>query len=360
MRKAVADLRSCTCVALTIAFVALCLTGTAGAAVNKVPQEPFIVPVVVVKFFPVKDDRIDPELTGGYNQPLDEVRTWTDKITETTIYAMEEGSRYHGYKDKNAKPSLDYRVQAIYEFREPTPKTFKANNQPMPDYNEIMRKIDGRTWVEDKDVKEVWVFSYHSKEIGLWESNMAGPWGDISNSDRDSKDLPVYKSTYTVYTYNYGRGPSEAMENHIHQIEHVFNYVDGRDRTDPDKWDKLLFWGKFVGSARSHKMIPTKEGFYRCGWAHYPPNAEGDYDWRNKRVVMSDIEDWKPDGSGQKKAVSSAIWEGDSYKCFIYWMQSIPGRDTGLTYKGKPLTNWWILIGEFDYAMKRKINLVEK
>jgi hypothetical protein len=365
MRRFVVYLRGHTLVALTIAFLALWLINDAGAAEGEAaeapeaPEAPFAMPVVVVKFFPVKGDRIDSEATGGYNQVLEDVRKWTDKITETTIHAMEEGSTYHGYKDENAEPSLDYEVLAIYEFREPTPRTFKGK-QPMPDYNEIMRKIGGKTWVEEKGVKEVWIFSYHSAVMGLWESNMSSPWGDISNSDRDEDDLPVYKTTYTVYTYNYGRGPSEAMENHIHQIEHVINYVDGRDRTDGDEWDKLLFWGKFVGSNRSHKMIPTKEGFYRCGWGHYPPNAEGDYDWQNKRTVTSDIEDWKPDGSGEKKPVSSDIWEGNSYKWFIYWMQSIPGKDNGLTYNGKALTNWWIIVGDFDYVMKNKMILVEK
>ena len=105
-------------------------------------------------------------------------------------------------------------------------------------------------------------------------------------------------------------------------------------------------------------MIPTKEGFYRCGWAHYPPNAEGDYDWANKRVVTSDIEDWKPDGSGEKKEITSSIWDGDSYKWFIYWMQSVPGMDNGLTDNGKPLRNWWFFIADFDTAMANKMKLV--
>ena len=346
-----------------VAVIAAMMVGaavlSAGNAYAEAPKEPFKVPVVVVKFFPVKDGRIDKEATGGYNQPLDQIRKWTDSITEATIFAMEEGSKYHGYKDKNAKPSLDYEVLKTYEYLEPTPIALRADGQPMPDYNKIMDMIGGKEWVEEKGVKEVWIFSYHSKVIGLWESDMSGPWGDISNSDRNEKDLPVYKNTYTVFTYNYGRARNEAMENHIHQIEHVLNYIGDRDTTPPDKWGDLLFWGKFVGSDRSHKMIPTKDGFYRCGWAHYAPNSESDYDWKNPRTVMSDIEDWKPDGSGEKKEITSTIWEGDSYKWFIYWMQSIPGMNNGLEYEGKKLTNWWIFIGDFDYAMKNKLKLTE-
>ena len=56
----------------------------------------------------------------------------------------------------------------------------------------------------------------------------------------------------------------------MHQIEAVLNWVDGRDRTPPEQWSELLFWGKFVGSDRSLKIV--RPG---CGWAHYPPNGIG-------------------------------------------------------------------------------------
>jgi hypothetical protein len=166
---------------------------------------------------------------------------------------------------------------------------------------------------------------------------MAGPWGDISNSDRDPHDLPVFDRTYTVYHYNYGRGPSEAVEDHMHQIEAVLRHID------PD-----LFWNKFVG----------KPGEGRCGWTHYPPNGERDYDWRNRTVVMSDIEDWRPDGGGQKIPLNCDRWQGDSLRWFIYWMQSLPGADNGLTYRGRPLSNWWSFIGDFDGVMRARLGLV--
>ena len=216
-----------------------------------------------------------------------------------------------------------------------------------------MQRVNIKQWVEQKGVKEVWIWGYHGGVLNLWESNMAGPYGDISNSNRDPKDLPVLKQTYTVYHYNYQRGTSEAMEDHIHQIEAVLNHVDGRERTPPEKWSELLFWGKFVGSDRTHKIIHPG-----CGWAHYPPNAEKDYDWANKRYVMTDIEDWKPDGTGKKQRINSDRWEGDSLKWFVYWMQNIPGANHGLTYKGKKLSNWWIFIGDFDHAMQRGMKLV--
>jgi hypothetical protein len=61
-----------------------------------------------------------------------------------------------------------------------------------------------------------------------------------------------------VLAYNYQRGASEAMEDHIHQIEAVLNYVDARERTPPEKWSEPLFWGKFVGSDRFRSSGPPR------------------------------------------------------------------------------------------------------
>jgi hypothetical protein len=207
----------------------------------------------------------------------------------------------------------------------------------MTDYNAVMRRVDARTWVEERGVKEIWLWGYHGGVIDLWESNMAGPWGDISNSDRDLHDLPVFAKTCTVYHYNYGRGPSEAVEDHMHQIEAVLRHID------PD-----LFWNKFVG----------KPGEGRCGWAHFPPNGERDYDWRNPKKVWTDIEDWQPDGGGRKIEINSDRWGGDSLRWFIYWMQNLPGHANGVTHRGRPLTNWWRFIGDFDGAMREGMKLV--
>ncbi|MFH0887973.1 MAG: serine hydrolase [Planctomycetota bacterium] len=326
-------------------------------------NEPLIIPVLVLKYFPVKparldsrsggDDKIDINVTGDWGATLKETRAKTERQTSEVISALEEGSKYHGYKDKNAKPSLKYNIVETLEFLEPLP-TFKkpGHNVPMTDYYKIISSVKMKDWVEKMGVKEVWIWGYHGGIIGLWESNMAGPYGDISNSDRDPLDLPVLKKTYTVYHYNYQRGTSEAVEDHMHQMEAVMNYVDGRDNTPPDKWDTLLFWGKFVGSDKSHKIINPG-----CGWSHYPPNAEKDYNWANKRYVMSDIEDWKPDGSGEKQSMNCEKWQGNSLKWFIYWMQNIPGKNNGLVYNNNPLNNWWIFIGDFDNAMKNKLKL---
>jgi hypothetical protein len=298
----------------------------------------FTIPTLVVNYFPVNGGRIDRAITGDVAAPLADVRRHTEATTEQVVQALETGSMYHGYKDPAAQPSLRYQIVDVLEFLEPLPTWPKPGHQvPMTDYNAIMDRIDIKLWVEHRGIKEIWLWGYHGGVVDLWESNMAGPYGDISNSDRDPHDLPELSRTYTVYHYNYGRGPSEAVEDHMHQIEAVLRHVD-----------PSLFWDRFVG----------QPGEGRCGWAHYPPNAERDYDWANPAYVWTDIEDWTPEGTGPKQRLNCERWKSDSLTWFIYWMQNLPGANNGLTYRGQPLTNWWAFIGDFDGAMAARMGLV--
>lgn len=338
---------------IAISLATICTTPLPASGESRSPWE---IRVLVLRYFPVQDGLIDINITGDWGESLEATQQKTERLTQETIAALEDGSRYHGYKNPKSRASVRYSVVETLDFLQPMPTLKKRGHKvPMTDYYEIMKHIDIENWVIEKGVKEVWIWGYHGGKIDLWESNMAGPHGDISNSDRDPKDLPKLKKTYTVYHYNYQRGTSEAIENHMHQIEHLLNWVDGRDYTPPRKWDRLLFWGKFVGSDSSHKIVNPG-----CGWAHYPPNAERDYDWANPRYVWSDIEDWQPDGQSKKQRINCDKWEGNSLKWFVYWMQNLPGLDSGLIYKSKPLLNWWIFIGDFDYAMQKQMKLIAR
>jgi hypothetical protein len=302
------------------------------------PADVYLIPTLVIRYFPAKNGRIDRAVTGDVGAPLEAIRRHTEKTTQRVVEALETGSIYHGYKDPTALPSLQYQLVETIEFLEPLPTYAKPGHRvPMTDYNAIMRRVDIRQWVEERGIKEVWLWGYHGGVIDLWESNMAGPYGDISNSDRDPHDLPVLGQTYTVYHYNYGRGPSEAVEDHMHQIEAVLRHIN-----------RPLFWDKFVGQA----------GEGRCGWAHYPPNGARDYDWANPNYIWTDIEDWTPEGTGPKQRLNCTRWRGDSLTWFIYWMQNLPGANNGLTYQGRLLTNWWTFIGDFDRAMAKGLGLV--
>lgn len=313
-------------------------------AFSSLIPERFTINVIDLSFIPIVNGNVDVSQTGDWHSPdLSLLLKNIDDLRDDLIRTLEEGSTYHGYKDRAATPSLSYNIieKKIFYIPMPASKEFLAKDRvPFPDHMRILNEINIRDYVENKDVKEVWIWMNPTPKVAGIESNMAGPYGDISNSYR-SNDLPVCRKTYVVYDYNYGRSVSMAVENHTHQIEAVLNNVD-----------RNLFWDLFVG----------RNGSGRCGWTHYPPNGRADYDWNNTTPVLSDCENWKPDGSGEKKETSCRTWsvsqsgcdndEGLSFK--KWWMQNIPGKDNNLYFNGKKLKNWWIFIGDFDNAMRSK------
>jgi len=338
---------------LPAAFCASLLLSCVGI---EAASPPLTIPVLVISYFPTNGPNIDVRVTGDWGAGLQETRDKTRRQTRELVAALEEGSRYLAYRNSNAAPCLKYPVVDSLEFLSPLPTFSKRGHKvPMTDYNAIMNRVNIRYWVEERGVKEVWLWGYHGGKVDLWESNMASPYGDISNSDRDPRDLPILKATYTVYHYNYQRGTSEAVEDHMHQIEALLNHFDGRDDTPPERWAELLFWGRFVGSDASHKII--RPG---CGWAHYPPNGESDYDWANPRHVETDMDDWRPDGTGRRTRINCERWGGDSLRWFVYWMQHLPGPDNGLTFNGRPLVNWWTFKADFDDAKRKNLSLVRQ
>ena len=66
--------------------------------------------------------------------------------------------------------------------------------------------------------------------------------GDISNSNRDPSDLPVYDKTYVVYGYNFRRSQAEAIHDHGHQLESQFAWVNEQHDGNTD-----LFWKQWRG-----------------------------------------------------------------------------------------------------------------
>ena len=301
-------------------------------------EDAFVVPVLVVAYIPVRGNEVDQRLTGDVGGRLDDLRGHIRRTTEAAVEALETGSVSHGYRDPAARAYLRYEVVETIEFLEPLPTWPKPGHAvPMTDYAAIMARVDAERWVMERGVKEIWVWGYHGGVVDLWESNMASGVGDISNSDRDATDLPVFEKSYTVYHYNYGRGTSEVIEDHMHQIEAVLRHLDAE-----------LFWERFGG----------KVGEGRCGWAHFPPNGERDYDWANPRFIDTDIEQWRPEG-GPTTRLNSKRWGGESLTWFQYWMQNLPGPENGLEYRGRKVTNWWQFIGDWDGAMGRGAGLAE-
>ena len=299
---------------------------------------PWTVKVLVVRYFPLAPGggRLDIRETSNVGDSLDAIVRRCDRITGETAAALEEGSRYHAYSDPASRPSLRYEVVDTLTRLEAEPRDPRKPKRP--DYERILREAGVERWVMERGVREVWIWGYDSPALSPWESNMASRWGDVSNSDRDAGDLPVFAKTYTVFHYNYQRDTSEAVHDHLHQIEALLRSAD----------PELM--RRFEGTP----------GHWRAGNCHFPPNGRKDYDWDNLEPVLSDIEDWRPEGTGRLRPLNAARWGGDSLRWFLYWMQSIPGAGNGVSWRGRPLTNWWLQVGDYDGARSRGLGLVER
>jgi hypothetical protein len=350
----------------------------------------FQIPVVIFRFLPTTDGAnldvaVNPDHWSLNPISLDALKRRLDTFDIRTKFMLEEGSKFRGYRDPAALPSLGYRVIASITVYEPIPPgkvKGVAAGYPVyqPDYRQILERFNGRRYVEELGVKEFWIWtgefnatspSYdpqiHMPEVfrSLDESNMASQLsGDISNSGRDPTDLPLYTRTYLVYDHNLRRSDREAVHNRGHQLEQMLEYANMRQDGNSN-----LFWQKFVG--------PTPGlSFSRAGWTHMPPNAAEQYDYQNNyNPVESDIGDWTPEGIGQRTLVSAHTWGDHAYPWplgtmpvpqeerneahwYIYWMQSMPGRKNTIPYgSGHRMTNWWRFTGDWEGSIRGGLGL---
>ena len=352
----------------------------------------FEIPVVILRYLPSADGinldvSVNPDFYELNPISLRALRQRIDTFDIRTKFMLEEGSKFRGYQDPTAPPSLGYRVVAYITVYEPTPPgkvSSVAAGFPVykPDYHQILERFRGQHYVEALGVKEFWLWtgefdasspsydpSIHKPEFfrAADESNMSSPLtGDISNSGRDPSDLPVYSKTYMFYDQNIRRSDREGVHGRGHQLEQVLEYANLRQ-----DGNSTLFWQKFVG--------PTPGlDFGRCGWTHVPPNTTVQYDYHtNYNEVLSDIADWTPEGIGQKTLVSAHTWGDHPYpwplgttpsfqedrnesQWYIYWMQSMPGRGNTIPFGPNRMTNWWSFTGDWEGSIRSSLGLYER
>ncbi len=352
------------------------------------PNSLYVVPVVIMRFLPTLDGiNLDvskaPDFYVLGEIALDRLKRNIHTYDRRIKFILEEGSRFRGYKDPLAHPSIGYKVVdyiTVYEQTPPGPVIGRSGDLPLfaPDFHQIFDRFDGKHYVNDLGVKEFWTWtggldagmpSYnpaiHQPEDfrAVAESNMSSPLtGDISNSFRDNTDLPIYGRTYTVYGQNFRRSQAEAVHNHGHQLEAILSYAASLQDGNSD-----LFWKKFVGQDDKGNFITG-----RCGWTHMPPNTTRNFDYLNTTLVLSDIEGWTPDNIGNKSFVNVNTWGNLKYpwpdgetdfpqriesQWYLYWMQNMPGLDNLIQYSSNQMRNWWAFTGDWDASMTAQLGL---
>ncbi|MFM6995112.1 MAG: InlB B-repeat-containing protein [Sediminibacterium sp.] len=336
------------------------------------------VPVVIINYLPTNDGVFLDMLRApdGYydinNSTLERAKSkiFGDKIIEKNV--IEEGTRYRDYATNKVDPYISIDVVAyinVYELEyAPNPD---GNPIQIINWEKLFPRLGIKNYVENSGVKEIWFTAFPKEgypsvlkqpnptDKSLWynmpESNMSSPiTGDVSNSSRYNKDLPIYSKTYVVYGFNAHRGADTDLHNRGHQIEAQLSYID-----------RELIW--------NNAFLPTStKKEFRLGNCHWPPNATADYDYGNKIAVKSDIASYQPSG-GTFIDVNVDTWLGKNYtfpmiatnivgesnyandaqvKWFIYWWQSIPGHNNTVPYNNTILENWWDIFYNWDDAIK--------
>lgn len=324
------------------------------------------VPVMIIRYLPTLDGVTVNEPVAATGGTVLELRNRIHQMDIETKFKLEEGSKFRGYGDPGTDPSLGYRVVRIvnvFESIPPDTNPAHATSTPglfLPDYESIVERFEGESWVNDRGVSEIWMWGYHTDQIGPWESNMSSPTtGDISNSARWQDDLPVYDRTYVMYNYNFNRSSNESVHNHGHQLEAILSYIATRQDGNAH-----LFWRHFVGQDGNNAFITG-----RCGWTHMPPNTTQHYNYISQDQVWSDIEDWTPAGTGIRKLVNVDTWSNIPYvwpngnrppdvrehHWYIYWMQSMPGFGNSIPHNlaTGQMTNWWAATAQWDHEAAR-------
>jgi hypothetical protein len=329
-------------------------TNPAPAPAAQVASAQYQVNVLVLKYFPLTSNRqnIDINTTGDVGDPYSAIRQRTIDTTNNLKASIEKSTEYLGYKNPTAQSSISPNIIDTKEYTQAVPIKATHGIPTVPDYSQVLNSNDICDYVNNKNVREVWLWAYQGPNkangypsLAISESKMSSPYGDISNSYRYD-DMPKCAHTYVVYSFNYGRGTAEAFHSWGHQIEAELTEVDNN-----------MFRGAYEGP--DHPQALGVNG--KCGSVHNPPNARFEYDYANPAPQKSNCLDWHADGSGQTTAISCQNWGcqniSDTNNPQLNWLvlfwQNLPGKDNSKTYQGKHLRNWWDVHADFDNVMAK-------
>lgn len=194
------------------------------------------------------------------------------------------------------------------------------------DYHRILRDHKIIPRINSGEIDEVWLWGF--PYAGYYESIMAGPGAFWCNAPA-LKDTDEAKRRFIIMGYNYQRGVGEMLENMGHRSESILKRVFRKKDGDDNLWQRF---------AQYDKTHPNQA---QVGVMHFAPNSERDYDWGNKRSVVSYADDWFnfPDFKGEKRTMDCKEWgDGNTRLHHLWWYRRLPhitGSRSGISY------NWW-------------------
>ncbi len=340
---------------------------------------PLRVPVLVLKYLPPAPNNpllLDGTETGwGTNATINgRTLAWWEARTDEMVQAMlpvsSDASRYHGYKDPEAPAFFDFQVEDSRSFYMPIPRGVRLGWSPFayrPNYGQILGDLNICDYVDNRGVKEVWMYGYHSSTIEPDESRMSSRYGDISNSYPKEElisteyRMPICNNSYVLYNYTFQPGGAYAIanpiHNRIHQIENIIPFAEGPGKWPPIPEDRpdtnipgSIFWGDFSEYIQSYTVRSSYNS--SCGNAHFTPNwgnLDDAYRYGITTPRTFNCESWHPDDAQTTYITAGCERWGCTDLGFYKWfMQNIPGFNSGIVYNGEQMKNWWEAMYDFN------------
>jgi len=320
-------------------------------------QSPLCIKVLVLDFNPWIPAKLhSPDDPNAKPKGLREVGGWNDPIPLAAGYMQDLCDASGGLVQYEiAEWLVVRRFQKKTDGFTYTPETYmkclrnwKHGNDPWHkpdglDYPHMIDEFNIIPRVESGEIDEVWMMGIPF--FGYWESCMAGKDAYFVNGGVYDK-VPCHRR-FVVMGFNVERGVAEMIHDVTHRTEATMSRIYGGWKCD----QLTSNWAKFAANQK-------QSGTAAVGTCHYPPNAESDYDYANKRIVESTADDWLnyPNLTGQKRSFNCDEWRGPyknhdgnpdyhrNYQC--WWFTHLP-KAPGVNADGR-LNNWWEYLYNFN------------
>ncbi len=353
--------------------------------------------VLVISYIPVLDTGsgiIDHNIVGDHLRnylSLDLLEN-LEFVSQKLAVDMTNSTKYRGHSDPNSVPYINFSIYKSINYFEALPQGFRYYKQDpndivyRPDYIKVLQRENICDYVDNKGIREVWLWGYHFDKLEPVESNMSmglndkpywnrSGYGDYSNSE-STNDLPTCLNTYVLYNYNYDKTQStyRSLHNHVHQLERLFLELSvTRQET---QYPLNFFASKFLGYNGNWFQYKPLDYPY-CGWGHWAPNSsvpitntsQGDnYNFSITSYKNSNCENWDPEIINLEP-VSCKNWAGDNCgvnydedgrRYHMWWMQSLAGKDNTAFYNGYKVLNWWDAYLDFGEVRRKGEQMISK
>ena len=340
--------------ALSLAVVALIATAWVPASGGQAPPSGIgtkTIKVIVLNY--------DPILRGKGSVRLSRHMKWGDPhaMTPAIVSALRQCSggfadyRVVDFIDVDAFPAK--RDGFSYDekgFLEMWADRSKAHQPDSVSYAAIFRRHHLAERIRREGIGEIWLWG--APYFGWDEYAMKIP-GDRLFYPTENPwfyrpyDIPDVGRTIWVMGWNYERGVAEAIHSFGHRVEGILSLTVGKGIWDHKKTPDNI-WNHFTKQAA---QFPNDA---QVGNVHGGPNAEGGYDYAQKKAVLSAADDWLnyPNLTGAKTLISCKAWGGPDYhlnymKWWLTRLPKAPGARDGF------YCNWWQYVCCYDEAVKR-------